>query len=108
MRSFVRGTKKDPHPEPVEGRTSPLPVACRCNSSHRENALRSIDAFNTPAPGGATMESPASAQALPEIVAADARVYLSPAALGPLTALSPMVAAGNALPLAGGPLAFAA
>src|SRR5262245_26422821 len=54
------------------------------------------------------MESSASAQALPEIVAADARVYLSPAAIAPLTVLSTMVAAGNALPLAGGSLAFAA
>jgi dihydropteroate synthase len=54
------------------------------------------------------MESPAPESALPATVAADARVYLSPSAIGPLAALAPMVAAGSALPLAGGPLAFAA
>jgi dihydropteroate synthase len=54
------------------------------------------------------MESSASAHALPTIVPADAKLYLSPNALGPLTALAPMVAAGAALPLAAGPLAFSA
>ena len=53
------------------------------------------------------MESSAPKSALPATVAADARLYLSPTAIGPLTALAPMVAAGSALPLAGGPLAFA-
>jgi dihydropteroate synthase len=45
---------------------------------------------------------------LPATVAADAQIYLSPSALGPLAALAPMVAAAAALPLAGGPLAFSA
>jgi dihydropteroate synthase len=45
---------------------------------------------------------------LPETVAANAQLYLSPCALGPLTTLAPLVAAGSALPLAGGPLAFSA
>jgi dihydropteroate synthase len=35
-------------------------------------------------------------------------VYLSPCGLGPLAVLAPMVAAGAAMPLAGGPLAFSA
>lgn len=54
------------------------------------------------------MESPGATEGLPAAVAATAQVYLSPCALGPLTALAPMVAAGMALPLAGGPLAFSA
>jgi dihydropteroate synthase len=54
------------------------------------------------------MASSGLTQALPATVAETARVYLAPAALGPLTVLSPMVAAGNALPLAGGPIAFSA
>src|SRR5512134_3774464 len=54
------------------------------------------------------IESSEHTQALPATVAASAQVYLSPAALGPLTVLAPMVTAGMALPLAGGPLAFSA
>ena len=54
------------------------------------------------------IESSEPTQALPATVAASAQVYLSPAALGPLTVLAPMVTAGMALPLAGGPLAFSA
>ena len=54
------------------------------------------------------MESSEPANALPASVAPSARVYLSPCAIGPLIALAPPVAAGSALPLAGGPLAFAA
>jgi dihydropteroate synthase len=54
------------------------------------------------------MESLEPAQALPTTVAANARVYLLPCAIAPLAVLAPMVAAGTALPLAGGPLAFAA
>jgi dihydropteroate synthase len=54
------------------------------------------------------MESLEPAQALPATVAANARIYLSPCTLGPLTILAPMVAAGTASPLAGGPLAFSA
>jgi dihydropteroate synthase len=54
------------------------------------------------------MESSGLANALPESVAVNARVYLTPSALGPLAVLAPMVAAGTALPLAGGPLAFTA
>jgi dihydropteroate synthase len=53
------------------------------------------------------MESSAPDSALPATVAADARVYLAPAAVGPLSALAPMVETGSALPLAGGPLGFA-
>ena len=54
------------------------------------------------------MESSAPQSALPPAVAADVRIYLAPCAIGPLTTLAPLVAAGSALPLAGGPLAFAA
>jgi len=54
------------------------------------------------------MESSGLARALATTVADNARVYLAPCAIGPLTILAPMVAAGSALPLAGGPLAFAA
>jgi len=54
------------------------------------------------------MESPGATEELPAAVAATAQVYLSPCALGPLTALAPMIATGMALPLAGSPLAFAA
>lgn len=54
------------------------------------------------------MESSGTAQGLPATVPAEARVYLAPSAVGPLTTLAPMVADGTALPLTGGPLAFAA
>ncbi len=54
------------------------------------------------------IESSEPTEALPATVAANARVYLSPCALGPLAVLTPMVAAAAALPLAGGPLAFSA
>jgi len=54
------------------------------------------------------MESLELAQALPATVATNAQVYLSPSALGPLAVLRPMVAAGMAMPLVGGPLAFSA
>ncbi len=54
------------------------------------------------------MESSGLASALPDSVEANAKVYLSPSAIGPLSVLAPMVAAGSALPLAGGPLAFSA
>lgn len=54
------------------------------------------------------MESSGAREALPTAVAANAQVYLSPCGLGPLAVLAPMVAAGAALPLAGGPLAFSA
>jgi dihydropteroate synthase len=54
------------------------------------------------------MESSGATEALPAAVAANAQVYLSPCALGPLAVLAPLVAAGAALPLAGGPLAFSA
>src|SRR5262249_54246097 len=45
---------------------------------------------------------------LPATVAANAKVYLSPCALGPLAVMAQMVAAGGALPLVGGRLALAA
>ncbi len=54
------------------------------------------------------MESSGAMEALPATVAANAQVYLSPCALGPLAVVAPMVAAAAALPLAGGPLAFSA
>ena len=54
------------------------------------------------------MELSGATEALPATVSATARIYLSPCALGPLAVLAPMVAAGTAMPLAGGPLAFSA
>src|SRR5262249_9785141 len=54
------------------------------------------------------IEPPRSSDALPATVAANARVYPPPCARGPLPALARMVAAGKALRLAGGPLAFSA
>src|SRR5215510_14890024 len=50
-----------------------------------------------PEPGGVMTESPEPAT-LPETVAPNAKIYLSPCALGPLAALAQMVAAGGALP----------
>jgi len=45
MRCNLRGTKKDPHPEPVEGRNTPIQVSCKqltalvCGSHRRLTAI---------------------------------------------------------------------